>query len=114
MSIGMIVAGLVILSILSSSLKILQEYERGIVFRLGRSVGVRGPGLIILIPFLLQFLAIQTYSSNITFLGLHVQFLYNKKPSEDSLGFSILLIKLLIVFKFCFRTKYEVSWTNFT
>ena len=52
MSIGMIVAGLVILSILTSSLKILQEYERGIVFRLGRSVGVRGPGLIILIPFL--------------------------------------------------------------
>lgn len=52
MSIGMIVAGLMILSILSSSLKILQEYERGIVFRLGRSVGVRGPGLIVLIPFL--------------------------------------------------------------
>lgn len=52
MSIGMIVAALVILSILTSSLKILQEYERGIVFRLGRSVGVRGPGLIILIPFL--------------------------------------------------------------
>jgi regulator of protease activity HflC (stomatin/prohibitin superfamily) len=52
MSIGIIAAGLVILSILSSSLKILQEYERGIVFRLGRSVGVRGPGLIVLIPFL--------------------------------------------------------------
>jgi regulator of protease activity HflC (stomatin/prohibitin superfamily) len=52
MSIGFIVAGLVILSILSSSFKILQEYERGIVFRLGRSVGVRGPGLIILVPFL--------------------------------------------------------------
>ncbi len=48
----MIIAGLVILSILSSSFKILQEYERGIVFRLGRSVGVRGPGLIILVPFL--------------------------------------------------------------
>lgn len=52
MSIGLIVAGLVFLSILTSSFKILQEYERGIVFRLGRSVGVRGPGLIILIPFL--------------------------------------------------------------
>ncbi|MES2769696.1 MAG: slipin family protein [Bdellovibrionota bacterium] len=52
MNIGLIVAGLVILSILSSAFKILQEYERGIVFRLGRSVGVRGPGLIILIPFL--------------------------------------------------------------
>jgi regulator of protease activity HflC (stomatin/prohibitin superfamily) len=52
MSIGIIVAGLLILSILSSSIRILQEYERGIVFRLGRSVGVRGPGLILLIPFL--------------------------------------------------------------
>ncbi len=52
MSIGVIIAAMVLLSILSSSLKILQEYERGIVFRLGRSVGVRGPGLIILIPFL--------------------------------------------------------------
>jgi regulator of protease activity HflC (stomatin/prohibitin superfamily) len=52
MSIGIIAAGLIILSILSSSIRILQEYERGIVFRLGRSVGVRGPGLILLIPFL--------------------------------------------------------------
>lgn len=31
-----------------------QEYERGVVFFLGRCVGVRGPGLIILIPFLEQ------------------------------------------------------------
>lgn len=52
MSIGMIIAGMVILSILSSAIRILQEYERGIVFRLGRSVGVRGPGLILLVPFL--------------------------------------------------------------
>jgi regulator of protease activity HflC (stomatin/prohibitin superfamily) len=36
--------------ILSSSIKILREYERGVVYRLGRFVGVRGPGLIILIP----------------------------------------------------------------
>lgn len=33
-----------------SSIKILNEYERGVVFRLGEYVGVRGPGLIILIP----------------------------------------------------------------
>ena len=52
MDIGLIIAGLVIVSILSSAFKILQEYERGIVFRLGRSVGVRGPGLIVLVPFL--------------------------------------------------------------
>lgn len=35
---------------LSSSLKVLKEYERGVVFFLGKYKGVRGPGLIILIP----------------------------------------------------------------
>lgn len=40
--------------ILFASLKVVQEYERGVVFFLGRFVGVRGPGLIILIPFLEQ------------------------------------------------------------
>lgn len=35
---------------LSSALKVLREYERAVVFRLGRLMGARGPGLIILIP----------------------------------------------------------------
>jgi regulator of protease activity HflC (stomatin/prohibitin superfamily) len=34
----------------TASIKIVQEYERGVVFRLGRLVGARGPGLIFLIP----------------------------------------------------------------
>jgi regulator of protease activity HflC (stomatin/prohibitin superfamily) len=33
-----------------SSIRILREYERGVVFRLGRLLGVKGPGLILLIP----------------------------------------------------------------
>lgn len=37
--------------ILAASIRIVQEYERGVVFRLGRLVGPRGPGLIILLPF---------------------------------------------------------------
>ncbi|OPZ68851.1 MAG: Modulator of FtsH protease HflC [bacterium ADurb.Bin478] len=36
--------------LLSSSIKVLREYERGVVFRLGRLVGDRGPGIIFLIP----------------------------------------------------------------
>ena len=32
------------------SIKILREYERGVVFRLGRIIGAKGPGMIILIP----------------------------------------------------------------
>lgn len=36
--------------ILSASLKILSEYERGVVFRLGRLIDVKGPGLVFIIP----------------------------------------------------------------
>ncbi|NTU94011.1 MAG: slipin family protein [Chlorobiaceae bacterium] len=35
-----------------SSVKILSEYERAVVFRLGRIIGAKGPGLIILIPYI--------------------------------------------------------------
>lgn len=45
-----VIALLVVL--LFASLKVVQEYERGVIFFLGRCTGVRGPGLIILIPFL--------------------------------------------------------------
>lgn len=38
--------------LLSAAIKIVNEYERGVIFRLGRFVGVRGPGLILLIPFI--------------------------------------------------------------
>lgn len=38
--------------VLAAAIKVVQEYERGVVFRLGRLVGSRGPGLILLIPFL--------------------------------------------------------------
>jgi len=40
-----------LLLILFSAVKILKEYQRGVVFTLGRFTGVKGPGLIILIPF---------------------------------------------------------------
>ncbi len=36
--------------ILASAIRILREYERGVIFRLGRLVGSKGPGLILLIP----------------------------------------------------------------
>ncbi len=40
------------LIILSNAIRILREYERGVVFRLGRLIGVKGPGLILLIPII--------------------------------------------------------------
>ena len=39
-----------VILILASAIRILREYERGVVFRLGRLMGSRGPGLILLIP----------------------------------------------------------------
>ncbi len=47
-----LVIALVVIMLLSAAIKVVQEYERGGVFRLGRFVGLRGPGLIFLIPFI--------------------------------------------------------------
>ncbi|MDP2808118.1 MAG: slipin family protein [bacterium] len=47
---GWVIFGLFALIIVSNTFRILREYERGVIFRLGRYVGTRGPGLIILIP----------------------------------------------------------------
>ncbi len=44
--------GLIGLAIVASAIRIAQEYERLVVFRLGRCVGERGPGLVFLIPFI--------------------------------------------------------------
>ena len=43
---------IIVLGLAVSGIKILKEYERGVVFRLGRMVNSRGPGLIYLIPFI--------------------------------------------------------------
>ena len=45
-----LVAGLIVL--FGASIRIVQEYERGVIFRLGRVMGARGPGLFLLIPFI--------------------------------------------------------------
>jgi regulator of protease activity HflC (stomatin/prohibitin superfamily) len=44
------VMAIVGLIILANAVRILKEYERGVVFRLGRLIGAKGPGLILLIP----------------------------------------------------------------
>jgi len=45
-----LVVVLLLVTVLSSAVKIVQEYERGVIFRLGRLVGPRGPGLFFIIP----------------------------------------------------------------
>lgn len=47
-----VVIVLLVLIILGNAIRILREYERGVIFRLGRMIGVKGPGLILLIPII--------------------------------------------------------------
>jgi len=53
-TVGCIVAAAVLflVTIASAAIKIVQEYERGVIFRLGRLVGAKGPGLFFIIPFI--------------------------------------------------------------
>ena len=52
MSISLLVGLLFIVMFLASAIRILNEYERGVIFRLGRLIATKGPGLIILIPII--------------------------------------------------------------
>ena len=47
---GLLTIIIIALFILANAVRILREYERGVIFRLGRLIGAKGPGLILLIP----------------------------------------------------------------
>jgi regulator of protease activity HflC (stomatin/prohibitin superfamily) len=48
---GIIIIIALVIFILSLSVKVVSEYERGVIFRLGRLIGAKGPGLFFIIPF---------------------------------------------------------------
>lgn len=48
----------IVVAILAASIRILREYERGVVFTLGRFTGVKGPGLILLLPYVQQMVRV--------------------------------------------------------
>ncbi|HMM48053.1 MAG TPA: slipin family protein [Miltoncostaeaceae bacterium] len=49
---GILIILVVVLIFLFASVKVAREYERGVVFRLGRLIGIKGPGMFILVPFI--------------------------------------------------------------
>src|SRR5918992_1453910 len=48
--IGIVVGVIVMVIIIASAIRVVREYERAVVFRLGRLIGAKGPGLILLVP----------------------------------------------------------------
>ena len=53
-----IIIALLIVSVLYSAVRILREYERGVVFTLGRYTGTKGPGFFVLVPFVQQMVRV--------------------------------------------------------
>src|SRR3989304_1833200 len=49
---------ILVVALLAASLRLLREYERGVVFQLGRFWSVKGPGLIFLIPVVQQMVRV--------------------------------------------------------
>jgi regulator of protease activity HflC (stomatin/prohibitin superfamily) len=58
MAFGFGIAVVVVVAIILSGIKVLNEYERGVIFRLGRLMPERGPGLIFIIPILERWVRI--------------------------------------------------------
>jgi regulator of protease activity HflC (stomatin/prohibitin superfamily) len=54
LNIPLIVIAVFVVALLINAIKILKEYERGVIFTLGRFTGIKGPGLIIVIPMIQQ------------------------------------------------------------
>lgn len=53
-----IIAAAIVLVLIFSALKVLNEYERGVMFTLGRYTGTKGPGIIIVVPFVQRMVKI--------------------------------------------------------
>ena len=53
-----LVLAVIVILFFTSAVRILREYQRGVIFTLGRFTGVKGPGLIILIPFVQQMVRV--------------------------------------------------------
>jgi regulator of protease activity HflC (stomatin/prohibitin superfamily) len=61
-------AVIVIIILAALSLRVVKEYDRGVIFFLGKVTGVRGPGLIILVPILERMTKVTLRTITMTFL----------------------------------------------
>ena len=61
-----------VVAFLVSAIKILREYERGVVFLLGRFWKVKGPGFIIIIPIIQQMVRVDLHCDGCTYTRCHI------------------------------------------
>jgi regulator of protease activity HflC (stomatin/prohibitin superfamily) len=77
-----------ILVILASAIKILREYERAVVFTLGRYTGTKGPGLVLLVPFVQQMVRVD------------LRIVVDEVPSQDVISRDNVSVKVSAVIYF--------------
>ena len=56
--VALLLFALIVIMFLTASIRVLREYQRGVIFTLGRFGGVKGPGLILLIPYVQQMVKV--------------------------------------------------------
>jgi regulator of protease activity HflC (stomatin/prohibitin superfamily) len=64
---GLVAAVVVVIAIIAAAVRIVAEYERGVIFRLGRVIGAKGPGLFFIIPIVDRMVKVnlQTFTADI-------------------------------------------------
>jgi regulator of protease activity HflC (stomatin/prohibitin superfamily) len=85
-AIGLVVA--VLLFILFSSIRILREYERAVMFTLGRYTGTKGPGLILMVPIVQQMVRVD------------LRIIVNDVPPQDVISHDNVSVKVNAVIYF--------------
>ncbi len=77
-----------VLIIVASAIKILREYERAVVFTLGRYTGTKGPGLVLLVPFVQQMVRVD------------LRIVVDEVPSQDVISRDNVSVKVSAVIYF--------------
>jgi hypothetical protein len=85
-TIGIIV--IFVLAIFSSAVRILREYERGVIFTLGRYTGTKGPGFVLLVPLVQQMVRVD------------LRIVVNEVPSQDVISRDNVSVKVSAVIYF--------------
>src|SRR5713226_7934460 len=79
---------IVVVMFLFSAVRILREYERGVVFTLGRYTGTKGPGLVLLVPFVQQMVRVD------------LRIVVDEVPSQDVISRDNVSVKVSAVIYF--------------
>src|SRR5882724_3706827 len=94
---------IVVVAFLYSAVRILREYERGVVFTLGRYTGTKGPGLVLIVPFVQQVVRVD------------LRTIVNDVPTQDVISRDNVSVKVnaVIYFRVIDAEKAIIQVANF-